>query len=145
MDIRETRNITQLMDVFIRNGLEPPDSQDFSSTLKSWALIDDEKIVGGVSVGAVEEHFVLDYLAVDAPARGNGWGIRLMETALSYLRQENAHQLYTVTKVPAFFRKLGFQPIRRNAAPDFSQCFTCRQYQVDCFPEVMVLRLASID
>ena len=145
MEIREIGAIEPLMGVFIRNGLEPPGSQDFASALKSWALVDDARIVGGVCVGIVEEHFILDYLAVDATARGRGWGRRLLDTALRHARRENAHEIYTVTKVPAFFRKSGFQSIRRDDAPDFSQCFTCRQYQVDCFPDVMSLTFTSVD
>ena len=145
MDIREIQNRAPLMAVFIRNGLEPPDPATCTSVSKSWALVEDEQIVGGVCVGVAGEHFILDYLAVDAPARGRGWGFRLLDTALRHARRENAHEIYTVTKVPAFFRKSGFRSIRRDDAPDFSQCFTCRQYQVDCFPDVMSLTFTSID
>ena len=48
-----------------------------------------------------------------------------------------------VAKVPTFYQKLGFDIISREEATDISHCFTCEQFQVDCFPSIMRLDLSK--
>ncbi len=138
MKIIEHQDYDRLMEVFVRNGLEAPSPDDPATEIKHWALVEGEHIVGGSSVSRRNGALVLDYFAIDGPYRNHGWSRHLLEKVLTYANQQGARNIYTVTKIPNYFQKAGFRKIDRKDAPDFSQCFSCPQYQEACFPEVMV-------
>lgn len=140
MEIRESQDYDRLMEVFVRNGLEAPSPNHPATVMKSWEIVEDGHIVGGSSVALNNGAFVLGYFAIDAPYRNNGWSKHMLKKALTYVKQQGARSIYTVTKIPEYFKKAGFQKVDRKDAPDFSQCFSCPQYQVECFPEAMVCR-----
>ncbi|MCF8069694.1 MAG: GNAT family N-acetyltransferase [Desulfobacterales bacterium] len=137
MEIKENRNYEKLMKVFLRNGLEEPSPDDTSTLLKAWEIIEDEQVVGGSSVTNHNGAYVLEYFAIDEPFRDKGWSRQLFELAIAYLKEQSASIVYIVTKIPSYFKKVGFEKIDRKDAPDFSECFDCQQYMENCFPEVM--------
>ena len=53
--------------------------------------------------------------------------------------------IYLVARAPGFFRKLGFETIAPQNAPNFFECKQCPQYQVSCHPEVMKLTLSGAE
>lgn len=138
MKIIAHQDYDKLMEVFVRNGLEAPSPDDPATEIKHWALVKGGHIVGGSSVSRRNGALVLDYFAIDGPYRNHGWSRHLLENVLTYANQQGARNIYTVTKIPDYFQKAGFRKIDRKDAPDFSQCFSCPQYQQGCFPEVMV-------
>jgi N-acetylglutamate synthase-like GNAT family acetyltransferase len=140
MKIIEHQNYDRLMDVFVRNGLEAPSPDDPATDMKPWALVEGGHIVGGSSVSRRNGALVLDYFAIDGPYRNHGWSRPMLEKVMAYAIHQGDRKIYTVTKIPDYFKKAGFRKIDRKDAPDFSQCFSCPQYQKDCFPEVMVKR-----
>jgi N-acetylglutamate synthase-like GNAT family acetyltransferase len=140
MKIIEHQDYDKLMDVFVRNGLEAPSPDDPATEIKHWALVEDSHIVGGSSVSRRNGSLVLDYFAIDGPYRKKGWSRPMLEKVMAYAIHQGDREIYTVTKIPDYFKKTGFRKIDRKDAPDFSQCFSCPQYQKDCFPEVMVKR-----
>jgi amino-acid N-acetyltransferase len=143
MIIKEHQDHDRLMDVFVRNGLEAPSPDDPATEIKHWAIEEGGHIVGATSVSRRNGALVLDYFAIDRPYRNHGWSRHMLKKVLTYANQQGAREIYTVTKIPDYFQKAGFQKIDRKDAPDFSQCFSCPQYQKDCFPEVMVRHLQS--
>jgi len=52
-------------------------------------------------------------------------------------------KIYLVAKNPQVFKSKGFKIIKREDAPNFSECFTCEDYLKTCFPEVMLLDLGK--
>jgi len=133
---------SQLAELSKANELEEPTPEDMARIRVAWGLKDSQgEARGCVALFQREDNWVLDCLAVSEDLRGGNYGRQLVETAEAYLKEQApAAPLYLVTKVPPFFARLGYQEISRDAAPDFSECFTCSRYQQSCFPQVMVKR-----
>lgn len=70
----------------------------------------------------------------------------MYNTAINRIKNENSNaKVYLVAKNVAFFKNKGFEIISRDSAPNFSECFTCPDFQKTCNPEIMLLDLSSID
>lgn len=98
-------------------------------------------LVAGIILAMREGEYIIDGIAVDAPMRKSGMGKTLLEKAEAEVKKRGGKRVYLVAKAPGFFRKLGYVNLPAEEAPNFFECKSCPQFNVDCFPEVMVHEL----
>lgn len=143
MQIRETKDYDSLVELFIRNGLEFSDDEPETPTdiVKCWEALEGSKLIGGCVLALREGSYIIDGIAVEPQYRKEGIGVQLLQSAIDYIKDKKARELYLVARAPGFFRTQDFETIQREEAPNFFECFGCSQYQKTCFPEVMRLRI----
>ena len=139
MVISETTDYEQLVDLFIRNELEFSRDKPIVKTdiAKCWKSEKDNNLIGGCMLAKREGNYKLDGLAIDPLYRNEKIGSKLLQNALNYIKEQDGHSMYLVAKIPEFYLKHGFRFINREEAPISVKCFTCSQYNVSCFPQVM--------
>lgn len=138
----ETNDYQGLSELFYRNGLEiTPGDMPPDGLIQCWEVIKEETAerVAGIVLEKRCGEFVVGDISVEKPERKQGLGILMMEKVIAEVMSMGGDKIMLVAKAPEFFRKMGFTSIDRQTAPDISKCMTCKQFDVDCFPEVMVL------
>lgn len=132
-----------MMELFKRNDLEISDEEPVPTDLiRCWKAENQEgDLVGGCSLAVREDEYIIDGIAVEAPYRMDKIASRLLTEALTEARRRGGKKVYLVARAPGFFRKHGFVTISPEQAPNFFECKTCPQFNVTCFPEVMLLEL----
>lgn len=138
--IKETSNHTSLINFYIEQGLEFQQPKYVGEPLFSYFIEDGNILIAAITVTTQNNSLVIDDLAVQEAYRNKGLGRRLVNKAIDRISASFGDQtVFAITKEPEFFRKMGFQPIERSDAPDFSICFECEQYKKSCFPVPMEL------
>ena len=124
-----------LIKFYIENGLEfDEDRGYFGNNIKSFALIEENKMIGAVSISQYKDKSFIEALAVDNNYRNKGIGKMLLEKA----KIELAKPIYMISKVDEYYSKNGF--VYDNADLIDKECKTCENYNVNCFPRVMVYK-----
>ena len=124
-----------LIKFYIENGLEFDENRGyFGNNVESFALLDNEKIIGAFSISIYIDKNFLEALAVDTEHRNKGYGKLLLEKAIEKLEKT----IYTISKVDEFYLKNGF--VYDNADLIDKECKTCDEYNVTCFPRVVVYK-----
>lgn len=142
--IQKTDEYVKLVEMFIRNELEfaEDDPLDTTDIVQCWEAVDDNgQLMAGCVLAKREGEYIIDGIAVEPAYQKTGIGAQILNTVIQYLKGVQATKLYLVARAPGFFKTQGFQAIARENAPEFFECFGCPQYQVTCFPEVMVLSI----
>ena len=122
-----------LINFYIENGLEFDESKGyFGTNIKSFALIETEKIIGAVSVSIYKNKSFIEALAVDKEYRSTGYGKLLLARAIKELKRP----VYTISKTDKFYLKNGFVYDNNDLIDE--ECKTCDKYNVTCFPKVVV-------
>ena len=143
-NIKITDDYQELVAFFVENELEFSVDDDVPTDLVTlWRATDEEdgSLVGGCVLAKREGRFICDGIATSPEVRGKKIGERLLFLMEDEARSLDAGRLYLVARAPGFFAKYGFVPIPREDAPTFFECFSCPQYGVSCFPEVMYKEL----
>ncbi|MEL7655501.1 MAG: GNAT family N-acetyltransferase [Bacillota bacterium] len=138
--VLETDDYRGLTELFYRNGLEiTPGQERPGCVLKCWEVIKDDtgKRVGGISLEKRDGEFVVGDIAIEKDYRRLDLGTMLMDKITEEVKVLGGGRMMLVAKVPSFFKTLGFLPMDRKNAPNISNCLTCRQFQTECFPEIM--------
>ena len=138
-----------LAEFFIANGLEFDGEEEVPTDLvQTWEAYEvsgerpdaaQKNFIGGCVLAKREGRFICDGIAVEERVRGMKIGESLLKTMLDEVRSLGGDSIYLVARAPGFFRKHGFETITREEAPNFFECFSCSQYNVSCYPEVMRL------
>lgn len=84
------------------------------------------------------EEYILRCVAVEEAQRGRGYGIRLVDAVMKKAEEMGAVRIWLTAKVPEFYKKFGFQIVKREDAPFQAKCIECPQYHNGCDSEVMV-------
>ena len=138
MTIEETKEHEQLIELFIRNGLEySGDTPTEEEIVKCWKVERDRQLIAGCMLVNREGKYIVAGLVVEAAYRKNNIGSNLLNTAVNYVKEQQACKVYLVAKVPAFFQRHGFKTLEIDKSPITIECLTCHQYKNSCFPEVM--------
>ena len=98
------------------------------------ATTEDGRIVGCVAVDATWDFLVeIRSLAVLREHHMHGIGRKLMEAALADARDFGAKEVFTLTYVPEFFHRFGFDLIDRSTLPHkvWLVCVKCPKFP-DC-------------
>ncbi len=124
-----------LIEFYIKNGLEFDKTKGyFGNDVKSFAIVKDNKVVGAVSISKYKNKNFIEALAVDNKYRNKGIGKRLLYKAI----KELSTPVYTISKLDEFYLKNGF--VYDNADLIDKECKTCEEYNVTCFPKVVVYK-----
>ena len=153
ISIIRTEFSKSLVNFFIENGLEFSAEEevptDLVQTWKAYKVLNDVpdesqmNFIGGCVLAKREGRFICDGIAVEERVRGSGIGEGLLFTMIDEVRSLGGDTIYLVARAPGFFRKNGFETIPREDAPNFFECFSCSQYNVSCYPEVMMLSIGT--
>ncbi len=121
-----------------KNDLEISEEDPVGTdAVKSWVLVEDEKLAGAATLALREGEYIIDGIALDESYRGGGRGTALLNTVIDEVRKRGGSRIYLVARAPEFFGASGFKEVERANAPEFFECFGCSQYGVKCFPKVM--------
>lgn len=124
-----------LIDFYIENGLEYDENKGYFGTgVESFALLENEKIIGAFSISIYKNKSFIEALAVDKEYRNNGYGRLLIGKSIEKLEKP----IYTISKVDEFYLKNGF--IYDDLDLIGKECKTCDNYNITCFPKVMVYK-----
>ena len=94
-----------LINFYIENGLEFDERKKyFGNNIRSFALLENENIIGAVSISIYKGKSFIEALAVDKKYRNRGYGKSLIEKAIGELEKP----VYTISKVDEFYLKNGF-------------------------------------
>ena len=128
-------NNESLINFYIKNGLEFDENKKyFGTNIRTFVLIENEKIIGAVSISIYKCKSFIEALAVDKKYRNKGYGKLLVEKAIEKLKKP----VYTISKVDEFYLKNGF--VYSNEDLIDKECKTCSEYNITCFPKVMVYK-----
>lgn len=122
-----------LINFYIENGLEFDESKKyFGINIRSFALIKNGEIIGAVSISIYKGKSFIEALAVDKNYRNKKLGKLLVKKAIEELEKP----IYTISKANEFYLKNGF--VYSNEDLIDKECKNCREYNVTCFPKVVV-------
>lgn len=84
----------------------------------------------------------IESLAVDEAVKGQGLGRKLVEKCLEEARDLGLARVFTLTYVPGFFRKIGFEEIDKSILPHkiWADCLKCPKFP-NCDETAMMLLL----
>ena len=147
--IRETDKFDDLVRLFMKEGVEYNEEDLIGDgplpkeVVKCWSITLDEgdRLVGGAVLATREGEYIVDGIAMDSEFQRIKLGKELMMRVIEEVLKRNGKALYLVARAPGFFRKIGFDTINREDAPEFFECATCPQRGVTCHPEVMELSM----
>lgn len=124
-----------LINFYRLNGLEFDENKGyFGINVTSFALLENEKIIGAVSISFYKEKSFIEALAVDKKYRNSGYGKLLIEKAIEKLEKP----VYTISKIDKFYLKNGF--VYDDVDLIDKACKTCDEYNVTCFPRVVAYK-----
>ena len=162
--IAATDDYERLVPFFVANDLEFPDEEDYevpTDLVQCWKVTegaqpepdedsaeyktDRHRLIGGFVLAERQGEFIVDGIAVDPEYRKEKLGKALLDLGIAETRKRGGKRIFLVARAPGFFRKLGFETIAPQDAPNFFECKQCPQYQVSCHPEVMKLTLSGAE
>ena len=112
-----------LVKFYAQNGLEIDENKKYFGTdVKSFVLLEGEKVIGAISFSKCKNKNYIEAVAVDKSYRKKGYGRKLLDKAI----EEMGTPVYDY----------GFQ--YDDADLIDNECKTCSEYNVTCFPKVMV-------
>ena len=141
--LADVPELEALLAPYVATGdLLPRSNYDLCRHIKEYVVAED---AGGAIVGSgslkiySRELAEVAGLAVRADAQGTGVGRSLMESVIAEARALGLVEVLALTRKPAFFLKLGFQPAQREQFPlkVWSDCARCPRQ--NCCDEVAVV------
>ena len=143
MVIKEFYEHNELVDFYISRGIEFNDDKQYPHPpIFSYIAEIDNQFVGAITVCKENNDFILDEVAVIKEREKQGVCTSLVNTVIDRIEKEYGDsKFYLVAKNPNVFKGMGFNIIQREEAPNFSECFSCPDFQKKCFPEIMVKTL----
>lgn len=156
--LRSTDEYEKLVQFFVENRLEfDGDEEVDTDIVKCWKITqagaddlkhikdgagkDGDCLVAGCVLALREGKYIIDGIAVDKTLRKFGLGKMLINKAKEEVLSRGGDAIYLVARAPEFFKRLGFETIPADNAPNFFECKYCPQYGTECHPEIMKLDL----
>ena len=104
----------------------------------------------GRPVGTIAVHVYWDDLSeirsfvIEKKYRGKGYGEKLLEAAIKEARNVGTKKVFSLTKIPDFFKKYGFRQIPKKKLPQkiWKDCFACPKFP-DCDESALILSLKN--
>lgn len=118
----------------------------FENARDFFVYVDSTGVVGGLTALHIDLVDLAEVrsLVVRNDLRGAGIGRRLVEAALEEARQMEIERVYTFTRIPEFFARLGFIEVDRAELPykAFKDCLQCPLFP-DCDETALIRELSS--
>lgn len=106
--------------------------------------VDGDRVMGTCSLHIFWEDLAeVRSLAVDNEYQGQGWGEQLMRVIIQDAKEVGILRLFTLTTIPAFFEKFGFQISNKDELHQktWSECHKCPKF-TSCDETALVLDVA---
>jgi amino-acid N-acetyltransferase len=153
MDIRKAiiddiRSIHRLLNHYADEGLLLPRSlSELYDHLRDYVVLVDDNHTGSVQ-GVCglricwEDLAEIKSLAVSENHQGRGAGTRLVEVCLKEACSLGLKKVFTLTYVPDFFTRLGFQEVEKSVLPNkiWADCLNCPKFP-DCDETALMIGL----
>ena len=118
----------------------------FENARDFFVYVDSRGVVGGLTALHIDLVDLAEVrsLVVRNDLRGAGIGRRLVEAAVEEARQMDIERVYTFTRIPEFFARLGFVEVDRAELPykAFKDCLQCPLFP-DCDETALIRDLSS--
>lgn len=109
-----------------------------------WINKDDNGVLLGCSALHIvwEDMAEIRSLVVLPEQKGKGYGKELVEKCIEEARELNLKQIFTLTYIPEFFLKFGFEVVEKESLPHkiWSDCINCVKFP-NCNETALILRL----
>ena len=127
-------NSTLLIDFYIKNGLEfNANKVYFGMEVKSYALVENKKIIGAISFSKYKNVNYIEAISVDTEYRKKGYGKMLLDKVGNELKTP----IYIISKNDKYFLDYGFKYVDNDLISN--ECKMCKKYNINCFPKVMAI------
>lgn len=121
-----------LIEFYMINGIEfDKDVGYFGNDIKSYALLDNNKVIAAISYSIFNGVNFIEAVAVDEAYRNKGYGKFLLDFVIDKIKRP----VYLISKSNEYFLKYGF--IYDDLDLIDSACKSCKFYNVSCTPRVM--------
>jgi len=146
--VDEVPDIKRLMDPFVNEGLILPKSllSLYTSVRDFWVMSDDKDPANIIGCCALQVSWVdiaeIRTLAVKKEKHRNGIGKDLVQACMDEAVQLGLKQLFTLTYVPGFFKRLGFSQVDKSMLPNkiWADCIHCPHFP-DCKETALTYQL----
>ncbi|MDQ7032266.1 MAG: N-acetyltransferase [Desulfonauticus sp.] len=135
-----------LMDYSKKNLLLPRSFSELYTQLRDYFVLahrESQKVYGCCALTIVWDDLAeIRSLAVCEDKQGQGWGVKLVESALSESITLGIYKIFVLTYQTGFFEKLGFKMVEKNILPQkvWSDCLKCPKFP-ECDEVAMLLEL----
>lgn len=127
----------KLIEFYKSNDIEISKEHGYYGTnLKSFVIIENEKIIGAVTISKYDSKDFIEVIAVNKDSRGKGYGNLLLDKGIEKL----GDNIYVISKEHDFYLKRGFEFIEGLEYMISDNCQICKEYNKTCFPKVMILK-----
>jgi len=129
-----------------RGELLPRSLNDLYGKLRDFYVLAsrDDEVVHGCCALAIcwEDIAEIRSLAVARELQKEGWGRRLAEACMSEAVLLGVYRVFTLTYVPGFFARLGFEEVAKDLLPQkiWADCLNCPKFP-ECDEIAMLLTL----
>jgi len=143
--IKDAKDIQALVKVYADQGLMLPRSlNELYETIREYTVYEKDGKTRAVCALHVawEDLAEIMGLAVDPAYSGRGIGARLVSIALKEAVRLGIPKVFTLTYVPDFFKKSGFEEVDKSEFPHkiWSSCVRCHKFP-DCDETGMIIHL----
>jgi amino-acid N-acetyltransferase len=129
----------------LKNNLLPRSMAELYEHIRDFVVaVDGERVIGTCSLHIFWEDLAeVRSLAVDMEYQGLGLGKQLTQIIIEDARELGILRLFTLTTIPDFFERCGFQVGTKEELPQktWSECFRCPKF-TECDETALLLDLA---
>jgi amino-acid N-acetyltransferase len=131
--ISDVYRIKKLIDDHMHEAfmLPRPLSELFENVRDFFVIELDEELHGNAGLHIVWEDLAeIKSLVVDHTGRGKGWGKILIDQCLTEARSLGIKRVFALTKIPDFFKKMGFTELDKSELPHkvWAECIKCPKF-----------------
>lgn len=145
--ITDVRSMHVILSHYAARGLLLGRSlSELYAQLRDFIIVEDEtthEVVGTCSLRICWEDIAeIRSLAVREDYHGSDLGRKMVESCIKEARGLGLKKLFVLTYVPAFFEKMGFNPVDKSVLPHkvWGDCIKCVKFP-DCDEEALILQL----
>ncbi|MDA3792556.1 MAG: N-acetyltransferase [Elusimicrobia bacterium] len=140
--LNDAESIRKLIGLFAADGTMLPRSINYliSNIRDFWVIEEGGDIVGCCALHPLWYNLVeIKSLAVRKDYQNKKLGKKFVENCIDEAKTLGAGQVFTLTYIPGFFEKLGFQKKKKEAMPHkiWAECINCPHFP-DCDEVLMV-------
>ncbi|MDH4129538.1 MAG: N-acetyltransferase [Spirochaetota bacterium] len=146
--VTEAKNIKLLIDQYAKKSLMLERGLDeIYEKIRDFTVCSvNEKLVGVCALVIFNEDFAeIRSLAVSDNYKGKNIGEHLIKSCITEALEYNIHNIFTLTYIPDYFKKLNFQPVDKDSLPHkiWRDCIKCEHFY-NCDEESLIYKLDSI-
>ncbi len=144
--LSDSKQIQLLINAWAKKGklLERSLNYIYENIRDFWVYTERERIAAccGLSVVGWEDLGEIKSLVVTKKMQSKGIGTKLVKKCLQEAKKLGVKNIFALTFVPDFFKKLGFTEIDRKDLPHkiWSDCINCLSFP-DCCEHAVILRI----